>query len=317
MTDDAPTEGFPDDFDVDYRVFESDGEWYGQDEHGEFKLDAGSPEPVDPDDYNYDPCGAVLRHSYSRFGEARYCEGMAVSNFSKHHDIDREYDQFCKHHQTRGAIMEHTRDEKAKHLAFASSFETLFEYLDPPKKVLAVEMFASLLDESKWDFDPEFVVKEIDTSKSELFEDTDSVHIDFPVPTERPARAKSLYFAALNYVQMENIMEEQFRVAANETGPDGKPLAMGERSTVVTVTEDGDVIEDKEEHHLNLPLSRIQKDYERHLKVGGVEVGGDETEVSDAEAREWVLTVESGQDDPAPEATSDDNPMTDLDIPDE
>lgn len=308
--------GFPDDFDVTYRIFKYDGEWFGEDDHGQFKLNAGSMTPPDPDDYDYEPCGAVLRHSYDRFGEARYCEALAVSNFpdDKH---DREYDNYCRNHQTRGAIMDYVKEERAQHLAFAASFETLFEYLDAHKKVLAVEMFDSLMEESEYDFEETYVSKEFDVSDSELFEEIDEATVDFPVPNEHQVRAKSLWFAALNYVQMENIMEEQFRVAAEEEGPDGEPLAMGERTKVVSVTDEGRVIEDKEEHHLNLPLSRIQKDYERHLDVGGVSTDTDE-KVSDEEARTWVMAVESDQDTPAPEATADgQNPMASLDTPEE
>lgn len=311
----------PDEHDVKYNVFKNgDGEWIGEDEHGNFALDAGTPEPPDPDDYNYEPCGAVLKYTWDRFGERRYCEGMAISNFMSddgdNDHIDREYPQFCKHHQTRGAIMDHVREEQAKHLTFAASFETLFEYLDAHKQVLAIEMFSSLLEESSYDYDPEYVVKEIDVEQSDLFPGMDTAHVDFPVPTEHKVRAKSLYFAALNYVQMENIMEEQFRVAAQETGPEGEPLSVGERTSIITVTDDGREIEDKEEHHLNLPLSRIQKDYERHLKVGGVETGEYE-EVSDAEARQWVFSVEEKQGETQPESTSSDNPMTELDTPDD
>ncbi len=321
FTDDRQDEaeddvGFPDEFEIKYEVYQDeDGEWFGKDEHGTFNLDAGSVTPPDPDDYSYEPCGAVLSHSYSRYGERRYCEGMAASNFDE--DVhDREYQDFCTNHQARGAIMDSVK-ERSKHLAFASSFETMFEYLDAHKKVLAIEMFRSLLDESRYDFEPEETSKRFPVEDdNDLFPHVDEVTIEFPVPSEHTVRAKSLYFAALNYVQMENIMEEQFRVAAEETGPDGEQLAVGERTKVVSVTDEGRVVEDRDEHHLNLPLSRIQKDYERHLKVGGVEVG-EEEEVSEGEARQWVFTVEQEQDDPAPEATSGENPMTELDTPEE
>lgn len=207
--------------------------------------------------------------------------------------------------------------ERSTHLAFASSFETLFEYLDTHKKILAIEMFNSLIQESTYEYEPEYIEKEFDvTEETSILPDVETIEMDFPVPTEHKVRAKSLWFAALNYVQMENIMEEQFRVAAKETGPDGEPLSVGERTKVVSVTDEGRVIEDKDEHHLNLPLSRIQKDYERHLDVGGVEVG-EEDETTEAEAREWVLSVEDRAKEPAPEATSGGNPMAELDTPDE
>jgi len=308
--------GFPDDFSVSYPVWQDDDDvWHGKDEHGQFHLDAGSPTPVNSDDYNYEPCGAVLTYTFDRYGERRYCEGMALSNFDEDAH-DREHDDFCKVHQSRGSIQESIQ-ERSKHLAFAASFETMFEYLDVHKKVLAIEMFRSLLGESSFDFDPANETKEFDVEgSSEIFGGVDTVEMEFPVPQEHVVRAKSLYFAALNYVQMENIMEEQFRVAAEETGPEGEPLAVGERTKVVTVDENMGVIEDRDEHHLNLPLSRIQKDYERHLDVGGVSTDSDE-EVSDGEAREWILKVEEDTDEPAPEATSDSNPMTSLDTPDE
>lgn len=213
--------------------------------------------------------------------------------------------------------MDYVKEEQAQHLAFAQSFETLFDYLDAHKKVLAVKMFESLMVESDYDYELTRVEKEFDVSDNELFEGAEVAVIEFPVPTEREVRAKSLWFASLNYVQMESIMEEQFRVAAEEEGPDGEPLAMGERTTIVTVTDEGRTIEDKEEHHLNLPLSRIQKDYERHLEVGGVTTDTDD-KVSDGEARQWIMAVEQDQSDPAPEATAKDkNPMTSIDTPDE
>lgn len=279
---------------ADYTIFYSDGEWFGLDDRGQFRLMQGAREHPEnnSDDYNYDPCGAVLDCSYERYGEKRYCEAMAVGNF----DTDKEYenDNLCKKHQGRNELMEQ-QEKNAKHLAFVKSYENIFQYLSAHKQLFAVETFKSLAEESKYEFEPETEYLEGDSSDSDLF-GGDTFQMEFPVPTEHVSRAKALWFAALDYVRIENILEEQFRVAAEETGPDGEPLTVGERTTIVTVTENGQEIEDKDEHHLNLPLSRIQKDYERHLEVGGVSHDG-EDEVSSGEAREWIVSVEDTQSD--------------------
>lgn len=297
---------------VDYTVFYSNETWFGQDEHGQFQLRAGSS--TDPkekrDEYNYEPCGAVLRHSYERYGERKYCEAMAVENFGNNAPDNYKYPERCRRHQNYGELMDQ-QERNAKHLAFVESYSNIFDYLSAHEQIFAVETFKSLLSESKYDFETDENELTVDGTESDLFE-TDELTIEFPVPSEQVARAKALWFASLDYVRMENILEEQFRTAAEEEGPDGEPLTVGERTTVVSVTDEGRVIEDKDEHHLNLPLSRIQKDYERHLEVGGVEHDGGE-ETSDEEARTWILKKEgadsdSGSDDdvgfePDPDAT--------------
>lgn len=280
---------------VDFRIYYSDGEWFGDDEHGQFRLRTGSSkDPTEhEDEYDYEPCGAILRHSYERYGQRRYCEAMAVSNFGNGTPENYEHPEYCRSHQNFGELMDQ-HERNAKHLAFVESYDNIFDYLSAHEQVFAVETFKSLLSESKYDFETDGEVIEGDATDSDLF-DGDTFELTFPVPTEKVARAKALWFASLDYVRMENILEEQFRVAAEETGPDGEQLTVGERTTIVSVSDDGRVIEDKDEHHLNLPLSRIQKDYERHLEVGGVEHdGGDET--SDEEARTWILKKEGDDD---------------------
>ena len=272
---------------VDYTVFYSDGTWFGEDDYGQFRLQAGHSTDPTEKDLDYDVCGAVLKHSYERYGEKRYCGKMADTQFS---NVTDDTTGYCSHHQNR-VNLEKGHMENAKHLAFVESREDIFEYLSPHEQILAIETFRSLLDESKYGYESDTNTLTIETEQDTAFEGQD-VEIDFPVPTEKTARGKALWFAALDYVRMENILEEQFRVAFEETGPDGEQLTVGETTKIVNVNDDtGEVTEDTDEHHLNLPLSRIQKDYERHLEVGGVEHDGTE-EASEQEAREWVVTVE-------------------------
>lgn len=283
------------------------------DEHGEYDVDAGSPHPVDPD--NYDACNAVLKFTWDRYGERRYCTGLAISNFGD--AANYEHPQFCKHHQSRAALMKATED-RFKTGAYAKSHEHTFQLLPPHKQLLANDLYKSLLEESTYaeEWEAEMVDLEIDVSEDDFGGDADSIVLEHPVPQNHEVRAKALWHAALDFVSMESIRQEQFRVAAEESF-EGRSLAPGERIEVVTVTEDGNVIEDTAEHHLNLPLSRIQKDYERHMSFGGV-FSDDDTEQTSIGEREWVIEVQPDEPSPQPEAVSGDpSPMSEIEVPDD
>lgn len=270
-----------------------------EDEHGQYLADAGSPHPVDPD--NYDACNAVLRHTWSRYGERRYCTGMAVSNFGD--EANYEHADFCKHHQSRAVLMKRHEDA-LKTGAHAKSHEHVFQHMEPYKQLLANDLYRSLVDESIHDFDTTTIELEIDASDTDFGGDADIIVLDHPVPTNHEMRATALWFAALDFMSMQSIKEEQWRTSAEDTHQ-GRDLAVGERVKVVNVTEDGRVIEDTDEHHLNLPLSRLQKDYERHLEFGGVEAA-DEDDVAMGE-REWVFEFAVDEEEAQPETKSSDS----------
>lgn len=288
-----------------------------RDKYGEYEEDAGSPHPVEPDDVNYIPCNAVLKHTWSRYGERRYCTGMAVENFTKHDvETDYEHPEFCKHHQVRAELMKQ-HEENFKTGAHAKSHEHTFQYLPPHKQLLANDLFKSLLEESSYNFETDSIELEIDISDNDFAPDVDTLVLDHPIPTEKEIRGKALWFAALDFVTMESIRKEQFRVAAEESGPEGGSLAIGERTTIVSVTEDGRAIEDRDEHHLNLPLSRLQKDYKEHMRFGGVEYETDADE-SPMGTREWVAVVEPDEEPMQPEAgSSDSSPLHEVEVPDQ
>lgn len=284
------------------------------DEHGEYDPDAGSPHPVDAEDVGYDPCNAVLKYTFERYGERRYCTGMAVSNFTKHGvDTAYEHPQFCKHHQARAELMKQHEDN-FKTGAHAKSHEHVFQHMPPHKQIMANDLYRSLLEESKYDFETETVELEIDVSGKDFAPDADAIILEHEVPTEHEIRAKALWHASLDFITMESIKQEQFRVAAEETF-EGRELAVGESIKVVTVTEDGREITDTDEHHLNLPLSRITKHYKEHIKFGGVQYDGEENDGSMG-AREWVAVVEPDEPAPAPETkSSDSSPLTEIEVP--
>jgi hypothetical protein len=285
-----------------------------RDEHGEYHPDAGSPHPVTEENVGYVPCNAVLRHTFDRYGERRYCTAMAIENFTKHDvETDYEHPDFCKNHQSRAALMKQ-HEENFKTGAYAKSHEHIFQHMPPHKQLLANDLYKSLIDESTYAFDADEVELEIDVSDSDFAPDADALVLQHPVPTEHEVRGKALWFAAVDFITMQSIKEEQFRVSAEET-VEGRKLVVGETRSVVATDDDFKEVAD--EHHLNIQLSRITKDYKEHMKFGGVTYDADD-DGSDMQAREWVAVVEPDEESPAPETSSSDmSPMDDIEIPDD
>lgn len=281
------------------------------DEYGEYEEDCGSPHPVDPE--NYDACNAVLKHTWSRYGERRYCTGLAISNFGG--EANYEHPEFCKHHQQRKELMKQHEDN-LKTGAHAKSHEHQFQHLPPHKKLMANDLYRSLISESSYDFDTEMVEMEVSVADSDFAgPEIDTLVLDHPIPTDHEIRGKALWFAALDFIAIESIKQEQFRVAAEETHR-GRDLAIGERTKIVTVTDDGREVTDTDEHHLNLPLSRLQSDYSEHMEFGGVS-SDTEDDAASVGNREWVARI-SAEPSPQPEAdTGESPPVAELDVPDE
>lgn len=259
--------------------------WRGSDSHGEFSLDTGSPYPLLEDDVDYIPCNAVVKYTFERYGEKRYCTQAAQTNFEGDTIPEGEAASTCRLHKVQQNFTDIHMDN-IKSGAFAKSYEHVFQYLPPHKKVLAIAFLDDLFSESIYDFDQDAVEYTIDTTDAGWIEQEET-EVEFPVPTEHVTRGQSLWYAAVMFVQMQDIKEEQFRVAAEETY-EGRPLAIGETTTYIS-GENGPV-EVVDEHHLNLPLSRIMKDYDEHLKFGGVEV--DDEEETSVKPTEYVLEMD-------------------------
>jgi len=280
---------------------EDDGRWWGSDEHGEFPLLAGSPHPVEKGDWNtfkdkrmnYHPCNRVLKFSQKRYGEKRYCTGLSNG-----------LDDTCKHHKSR-LEMDKQQRENFKTGAFTETYDAIYEYLPPHKKVLANELYRSLISESTYDFAEKFVEKDVDTSDwKDMPEAATLIH---PVPTEHEQRCMALWFAALDFVVMQNIREEQFKVAAQEQ------TAVGEK-TFEREADSGHVYTVIDEHHLNLALSRVQKDYAHHLKFGGVVIE-DDTRQAEVSERDWVIEIRADEESEVVDERHEE--VTDLAVPDE
>lgn len=177
--------------------------------------------------------------------------------------------------------MEQQQRENFKTGAFTESYDSIFEYLPPHKKVMANELFRSLIAESTYDFSEKLIEKDVDTSEWEGM--GDSVTLVHPVPQQHEIRCMALWFAALDFMVMQNIRQEQFKVAATEG------TAVGEKQ-FEREAESGQVYVVIDEHHLNLALSRVQKDYKEHLKFGGVVIE-DDSQKADVSERDWVIEI--------------------------
>ena len=286
----------------------SDEQWWGSDSCGEFRLRGGSETPVTKEDVGYYVCSAVLKHTYKRYGGRRFCTGPSGRQFSRDSDV-------CKHHRNReseGFMGQHK--ERLVTGAHAQSRENIFRFAETHKQIIAIDLYESLVSESTIDFEPETHEVEIDASDADWI-DEDTVVVEQSVPTNKAMRAKALWFAALDFVTMESIREEQFREAFQNPNVN----AVGETYTVVASGENGPV-RDTDEHHLNLPLSRLQKDYEKHLEVGGVNTDpADDSTEPTLTQREYVLEVEPSEDEAVPSVQNyhDESAMADIDVPDD
>jgi hypothetical protein len=259
---------------------ESDEAWYGADDYGEFQMARGSAEPVSHDEYAYTPCNCIVSHSEARYTEKRFCRAPAMSNGA------------CKSHQAQVSEGFVTHNESnLSNAAEIKSHKTLFRYMDPYQKVVANDLYVSLVQMSEYDFLLQTHQLHVDTSDSDVFED-DSIYLRHPVPKENRIRCKALWYAALDFLTAEMMRRERFKTAFEQSRDDAvaaDDVTVGERWTVVASGDNGPVY-DKEEHHLNLPLSRIQGNYEEELEFGGVAVDG-ELDSSDDMDRDWNVTI--------------------------
>jgi hypothetical protein len=268
----------------DVTLFERDGDVWGRDEHGEFRLDpmGGSAEP--PAD---DRCGVPLRYYEERYGTIRFCTALKVGNFPDH---NYEHDEYCRNHQSRHALMEQAH-ELFEHGYFATNYINFAEKLNAEKFIFAVEMFRGLLTQSTHDYDTASEVRVIDTSESTIInEDEVAVELLIPQDETHSFQANELWTAALKEVQVQNMQEVVFT--------DG----METQTLADSADMDGQITDthyEKTEHHLHLPISRLAKDIKEHLKNGGVTIDDDEGGVITFQQNDYTMDVSPEETDSA------------------
>jgi hypothetical protein len=240
------------------------------DEHGDYKEDAGSAKPM------ADRCAAPLRYSLERYDEWRYC-----TQFPRSYYVDEDHPKYshrCRHHQIHDEqVREDVNMKNAKRLykhgAFIESHRVLFEVMDLTDLMYAVGIYRGLLEQSRYDFDATEEEVVVDVNDEEIDEEEALLEVPIPSRDTYMNRAESLLLASLDYCRMKTLNVELFKTETFEG-----------MTTVATGTNEGghivDSIQEKREHHLNLPLSRLTKDYKKHLEVGGIDLDNEDDAVT-------------------------------------
>lgn len=255
-------------------AFDAD-EHHPDDWSGEFELDNNDRE-YNPYQGSVTPtegrCNAPLDNWDERYGETRYCMRLPMSTFVS------DGSDFCKVHKGREGLMERAADAFT-HGLFSKTIRHTFEKLQPWQQLTALGWYDAYLQESQFDFDPEFETHDIDFTEHDgelpieidaSLDEDGCLSVDVPVPTQHHNRCYALYRAAI--MDVKSGLAERTILE----GDDG----IMERETVVSVTDDGREITDLEEHHLNVPLSRLDNDRSELLAFGGVTIKADEDDVS-------------------------------------
>jgi hypothetical protein len=254
-------------------VWEEDGVIYAEDEHGTFPVDPprGTSEPQDG------RCGAVLKYTYERYGETRYCGALPSKHFPGYDS------EFCKNHHSRESLMERAI-ELVEHGAFGKNYVVFERSLDSLEFIMAVEMFTGLLEQSRHDFETEQFVTEVETDDTDLIEE-DNIELEMPLPTNSNLQfqANELWHASLDEVKQNRLQEALFT------------RGMSEQSVVASEGMEGtitDTIREPSENPLHLPLSRLTKDIKERLKNGGVSIDGeDDSGVVTFQKNDYTLSV--------------------------
>lgn len=259
-------------------LFKQDGDVYGRDEHGEFKLDPlrGASTPEDG------RCGAVCKYTQERYGQTRYCTAMPESTF-----VDDGSD-FCKRHKSKEALMKQAQ-ELFEHGHFAVNYVNFSKRLSPTKFLFAIEMVGGLFEMSQHDFEIAKETRTIGTKDTILIAE-DAVDVELPIPTNVTLsfQADQLWQAALAEVEMNNMREVVF---------DDK---MEKQKIAQSADMEGKITDTKMEsveHHLHLPISRLTKDIKEHLQNGGVHLDDDDSGVVTFQQNDYTLDVEPTQSD--------------------
>jgi hypothetical protein len=274
---------------VDDRGKIRDHNWYPYDPFG------GNLEPITREELG--ACNAPMQDWRNRYPEVRFC-GRPTNMKGG------EYD-YCSLHKGRKEVTQ-TAEEAVQTGLYVQSVDHLYEKLSPWKKLIGWGTFESLMGESAHTFAPEYEERTLDFS-DEPFQpdgvDDDGVfEVKFGYPTDHVQRALALYVAAMKTVTMitvqpkvmhedreagEGMMEERGVQHAQLTAPPSEHDSSPQQF---------ETIEGWEEHHLNLPLSRVISDQPKLLEMGGVSTDPTAESNDNVDADDIVLELQADVD---------------------
>lgn len=274
-----------------------------EDEYGEYESDAGMQSPKNG------RCNAKLKHWVTRYGEPRYCgqtpkgcPPAGASNF----DPDAA-EGFCRVHQYK-KNWQMRAQELLQHGLYTKTREHLYDKCDPWDKLLMHGLHESLLDESIYEFAPEFTIREFDFSDSDVqppdVDEDGKIDIEVAHATESHDRAKCLWLAAVDTVKALNanarIAEDRMEVESTEHAQLTSP-------TETNPSQAWKTIEHQKEHHLNLAYSRLIRDRKELLAYGGIQTGTEADVEENSQVIEEFVTITAD-----PESVGEGSGMVDL-----
>lgn len=241
-------------------------------------------------------CNAPLSNWRKRYPEIRYCGGT----------VNKVEKPYCYVHRGREDLME-TAEEKLQTGVGVQSIDRFYRNVGPWKRLLAWGTFESLMGESTYNFGIEYEPKTFDFSEcDEAPEEDGELTVKCGYPTQYTDAAVSLFVAAMKTVQM--IAVQPKIVAANDEDEGVMERRVVQNAQLTAPPSEHDAspqefatLEGWEEHHLNLPLSRIIRDRPKLLERGGIDTSVD-TESSNV-SDDVVLEIEADIDDIAEDAT--------------
>jgi len=256
---------------------------------------SGNLEPVERDEWTC--CNAPLNNWRDRYPSLRLCGAITKTD----ENGDR-YDN-CRTHK-RPATMK-SAEEQLQTGLFTKTVDHLYDKLSPWKKLIGWGTFESLMGESTYEYGVEYREDTLDFSESEYkpadVDEDDILSLKMGYPTQRIDGALSLYVAAMKTVQLitvqPRIMYEN--VEEGEGMMESKTI---EKAQLTAPPSEHDpspqqfkTIETWNEHHLNLPMSRLITDRPKLLERGGV-VTDPEDDTDEVGADDIVLEIDASPD---------------------
>lgn len=254
---------------------------------------AGNLEPQYHPNDEY--CNVPLNKWRLRYADVRYCRRRVY--------FGTDVEQYCETHQAKEYMK--SAEEHVQTGLFTETVGHLYEDLSPWKKLMAWGTFESLMGESTYEFAPEQEAEDLDFSEQDIVPDgvdeEGRLEVEFSYPTDHVQPAQSLYVAAMQQVTMMQVQSQVLWEGQREDGTEEGVMETRsvEKAQLTAPPSEHDsspqvfkTIETWNEHHLNLPLSRLIKDQPRLLEMGGVSTDPDD-DSEDYDTDDIVLEIDA------------------------
>jgi len=248
----------------------------------------GNLQPRSGDDWSF--CNAPLNNWRDRYLDVRYCGCVTPPS-----------DTYCSTHDNRKHTMK-TAEEMMQTGLYTETIDHFYARLDPWKRLVGWGTYESLLGESAYEFGTEYREQTFDFTDSEFVPEAADENGELTVkcgyPTQHLDPSLSLFVASMMSVQM--IQVQPTIMAEDEDGEGMMEEKQVTNAQLRSPTESNPdqywkTIESWQEHHLNIPFSRLVSDHPRLLERGGVDTDP-ESESDGVSGDDIVLEIDADPD---------------------